>query len=173
MFILNKKKHFQQMHLDFFNKSMQEIRFLREMLTSFGAGQYIEHDLQKFVGASFLYFLYLQSCALHTAYGQKYQNEVCEMLAAMSVEISKRCDYVPQKYTNLYLALREKLADDVFIEVAQKVGLYRALAISFLETAFSDEYNPEDAGKTNIEVEFSVGIILQEAMRYYTEYLKK
>lgn len=172
MIIFNKNKHFNKIIEDFFNDSMANIRGLNIALSPLGVKQYIEKNKEKFTATTFLYLLFLQDCALHRKYSPKYKKEVSAVLNAMLFEIANRFHYVPQKLSDLYLQLRQVLSDIAFDKAVEKIGLYYALAVSYLESAFSDEDYPEyKAAIYNDTAEYLVANFFQRVMNENMKYL--
>lgn len=172
MFIWNKNRHFNKITEEFYNRSMADIRELERLLNSYGAKPYIEKNTEKFITASFLYLLYFQECALHTIYASRYRNAASRVTFTLAVEIAGRFHYIPQKYSEAYVELRRKLSDLAFDERFKKVGIYYAPALSYLQTVFSGEYNPEDVGIYDDRVECALANFFQTTMKHNMEYLK-
>lgn len=171
MFILNKNKHFDKIIVDFFNRSMADVRELNLILTPFGAKPFIERDKGMFVLNTFLYLLFFQEIALRQKYSPKYQKAVSVVLDALMYQIAERLNYNYHKVQEAYVRLRKILANLTEDEEVAKVGLYYGPAFSYLHTTFTGEYNPENVGIHDGRVEFALANFFQRVMRDNMDYL--
>lgn len=165
MNIFNKKKHFNNLILDFFDSAVPDVKSIYHSLFCSGALPHSGKSVDRFLMVTFMYILFMWECALQKQYFPKYVNEVCITIQSTVHEIARRTNYPISKAEEAYLWIRKHLngiAEDIRKKNLESNDLYQTIAVHYVHVAVSKDFNP---GST--EVYDFISDIFYKAMNYY------
>lgn len=172
MFILNKRKYFNEIYFEIFKKSMISIDDMNNVLTYYGAKPYIEQSKMKFVLSTFLFNLFFIEGALQKKFFPKYKEEIRLIVEAMLDEISKRTSFENGKVYDIYGTVRQTLGELALNdEKVKDVNPLLLAAIWYIHFTFKDEYKPEELNNGVGEAEHAIAKVFQYTMRETMAYL--
>ena len=172
MFLLGKKKYFNEVYFEIFKKAMLAVDDTNNILTYYGAKSNIEESKMKFVLSTYLFNLYFIEGPLQKKYWSNYKKEVNQIVDAMIVEISNRTGYTTEQSLSVYSTIRTNLQEAVLNdeELKNENPLFIA-AIYYLQFTFKDAYNPENLGYSSGEVETAIAKVFETIMKETILYL--
>ena len=166
MFFFNKRKHQKAIIDDFYNQTKSNVIALQRILYNHGAAPFIENNKDRFYSYSFFFLSYCQDVALISKYGKKYNSLATEIVPSLIVRFSERMNYIPQKMSDIYLTIRNQLAEAAFDENVKKIGLYYGVACHYIIAALPKEYDPDST-----DVYFELATFFQSRINKNIEYL--
>lgn len=166
MLLFNKRKKQQTIIDAFYSQTKINIIALHRILHKNGADQFIQHNKDRFYAYSFFFLSYCQEVALISKYGKQYNAFATEIVPAIIIQFSERFGYIPQKMSDIYLAIRNQLTEAAFDERVKEVGLYYGVACHYLIAALSEEYDPDST-----DIYFELATFFQNRVNKNIEYL--
>ncbi|MBQ9929602.1 MAG: hypothetical protein IJO72_02345 [Oscillospiraceae bacterium] len=172
MFILGKKKYFNEIYFEVFKKVMLAVDDTNNILTYYGAKPNIEENKVKFVLSTYLYNLYFVEASLQSKYWSNYKKEINQIIEAMIVEIANRTGYNAEQVFNLYTTIRTNLGDAALNDEKLKdVNPLYIAAIYYLQFTFKDTYDSEKLGYHSGEVETAIAKVFENTIKETIHFL--
>lgn len=166
MLLFNKRKKQQTIIDAFYGQTQTNIIGLHRILHKHGADQFIQANKDRFYAYSFFFLSYCQEVALISKYGKQYNAFATEIVPSLIIRFSERFGYVPQKMSDIYLTIRNQLAEAAFDERVKAVGLYYGFACHYLIAVLPEEYDPDNA-----DVYFELATFFQSRVNKNVQYL--
>ena len=172
MFILNKRKYFNDIYVEIFKNTMISIDDMNNVLTYYSAKPYIEQNKMKFVLSTFLFDLFFVEGALQQKYYPKYKEEIRLIVEAMLDEISNRTSFEKGKVYDVYGTVRKTLGDMALNDSHLKdVNPTFLAAVWYIQFTFKNEYKPDELGYREFEAETAIAKVFEHIMRETLTYL--
>jgi len=146
---------------------MTSVNELSELLTRYGAKNYIETDVDKFVVGTHLFNTYFVSRALRFKYFPKYTDNCSWVITYMTVELCNRLNMDFETISKAYLGISDILTD-FFLN--KSTNPFYASAIGYLQFIFDGKYIPDELGYDIGVVEDKIAKIFQKhyaSVQYY------
>ena len=165
MFIINRKKYFQQVYFKVTEKYIDALKNIENILMRNGAANYIDEDYITVMTSTFLFCLYHVEGALQHKYWPKYKTETSAILETIMQTMCKSIEIDYNKTYNTYFNIRTKIGEMCLDnEQTKSYNPTFLTATLFLITAFDNKYHPEELGYGVGSVESDIARVFRKLM---------
>lgn len=165
MFIINRKKYFQQVYFKVTEKYIDALKNIENILMRNGAADYIDEDYITVTTLTFLFCLYFVEGALQHKYWPKYKTETSAIMDTIIQTMCKSMGLNYDKTRNAYFSVRTQISDVCFEnERTEAYDPIYITAISFIIITFNNKYHPDELGYGIDTVETEIANVFRKLL---------